>query len=118
MPETPTEPGALFPDGPGLPLPEPPIAKDHLIRYVLSGYMLILAADTFAATRKASALLHTTISGADEEGVTPQQARRIRLNDLQISVDSVEAIEFCICKQLEVATLIYSEGGWRYFLQC
>lgn len=89
---------ALHPPDEG-PLPEPIVPGDavptsFLVYYALGGMMLVHAADATVASESAFASLHRLIGRAEVTGVTPRDASQVRLGDLDITVESAEAIGF------------------------
>ncbi len=62
--------------------------------YSLSGLMLAMAPDVRQASESVFASLHTLIGKMGAEGVRTKEANEVRFGDLEIEIDSVEAIEF------------------------
>jgi hypothetical protein len=68
--------------------------SDFLVYYSLGGLALVRAASERAASDRLFADLHTMIGRSDSEGVSSQQAYQLRLHELDIDIELVEALPF------------------------
>ncbi len=78
----------------GFPSPEPSAHQDFLVYYRLGGLMLASALSSQDASEKVFALLHALVGKAEDKGVSPIEASRVRLGELAVEIESVEATEF------------------------
>lgn len=67
---------------------------EFLVSYDLSGYLLILAPDAAEASRRANQLLRALIVKVATQQGTAAQASELRLDDLAVTIDGVESLEF------------------------
>ena len=66
----------------------------HLVYYRLSGMTFANAANEREANETVFAALHRRVGRAGTEGVTAEEANRLRLSDLDVYIESVESTEF------------------------
>jgi hypothetical protein len=69
-------------------------SSDYLVYYLLSGLTLTRAASEKLASQEVAAQLQTLVDKAGDEGLSAQEAQSVRLSDLAVSIESVEAIKF------------------------
>jgi hypothetical protein len=99
--------GVLKPDGVALFPPGTPEAAEtqFLVYYTLGGLMLVNATDAKAASDNAFASLHAFIGKSERQGVTVTEASDLHLGDLEIAIDSTEALEFPSDEDAEAPTM-------------
>jgi hypothetical protein len=92
--------------------PESPLAPDgldsietrFLVYYTLWGLTLASAPDARSASQAVFGFLHGLVGKAGTEGVTIFEADQVRIGDLQVGIDSVEALEFPVDEHPDTAT--------------
>ncbi len=83
-------------EGESFPLPTPELAPyiAYLVYYRLTGMTLTHAASEVEASKSVFAALHRLVGRAGTEGVTAEEAKSLRLSDLEAYIESVESTEF------------------------
>lgn len=68
--------------------------EDYLVYYSLGGLAMVRAVSPEAAANGLLTNLHGTISGSEQEGISPSAASQLRLSELDMTIESVEAMPF------------------------
>lgn len=70
------------------------LLSDFLVYYSLGGMTLVRAAEGREASNIVFGVLHALIGKSEHEGVTASEAKQVRLHEMEVDIENVEALEF------------------------
>jgi hypothetical protein len=88
---TPTPDAPATPAAEPLPPPESSLTE-YLVYYRLSGLLFMRAPDMGEASEQTFASLHTLVGKAGNEGISAEEAAKVRLDDTVVEIEAVEVV--------------------------